>query len=86
MGIYAYTLADGIHDTSKDFTESKLVDSNSDYKGNDRPLGIWSDGTTMWVTDSSDAEIYIYKMSDKSRDPFKDYDTKAAGNENPFGI
>ena len=139
VGIYAYKLADGSRDTSKDFTKAKLVDSNSKYKGNDRPLGIWSDGTTMWVvekddysgatnkiyaynlttkarvsnqdfntlhdaenrnpsglwsdgttmwvTDSSDAKIYAYKMSDKSRDASKDFDTlENAGNNDPFGI
>jgi hypothetical protein len=55
--------------------------------GNDNPQGIWSDGTTMWVVDGSDAKIYAYNMSDKTRDAAKDFDTlSAAGNDKPVGI
>ena len=31
-----------------------------DTAGNLRPRGIWSDGTTTWVSDSEDAKIYAY--------------------------
>jgi len=41
----------------------------------------------MWVADDSDDEIHAYKMSDKSRDETKDFDTlSAAGNNDPWGI
>ena len=61
-------------DPSKDF--NTLVAS---------ALGIWSDGTTMWVV--SPSEIFAYKMSDKSRDPSKDFDTLYdAGNTGAVGI
>ena len=30
--------------------------------GNERPHGIWSDGTTLWVADAADAKIYAYRM------------------------
>ena len=30
---------------------------------NDNPAGIWSDGTTMWVADSTDKKIYAYTVS-----------------------
>ena len=32
------------------------------------PEGIWSDGTTMWVSDWEDAKIYAYSMRSKARD------------------
>ena len=55
--------------------------------GNERPDGIWSNGTTMWVADSEDAKIYAYRLADGSPEPGKDFDTlAAAGNQNPRGI
>ena len=55
--------------------------------GNASPEGIWSDGTTMWVADSTDAKIYAYRMSDGTGDSAKDFDTLvAAGNTFPGGI
>ena len=54
--------------------------------GNTAPVGMWSDGTTMWVTDYTDGKIYAYKMSDKSRDPAKDFSAATLsdeGNTNP---
>ena len=49
--------------------------------------GIWSDGTTMWVSDSDDDKIYAFSMATKARDAGKDFDTlKDAGNTNPSGI
>ena len=71
------------HDASYTFTTASVLDN----AGNKNPEGIWTDGTTMWVADSKDAKIYAYKMSDKSRDASKDFDTlSAAGNNNPVGI
>ena len=43
--------------------------------GNTDIIDLWSDGTTMWVSDDEDDKIYAYKMSDKTRDPSKDFDT-----------
>ena len=57
--------------------------------GNTVPQGIWSDGTTMWVTDRTrdDAKIYAYNLATKQRDAGKDFDTlRAAGNNGPRGI
>ena len=54
---------------------------------NDGPSGIWSDGTTMWVTDWTDIKIYAYNLATKARDASKDFDTlDAAENNNPVGI
>ena len=51
------------------------------------PQGIWSDGTTMWVSDYYSHKIYAYSMRTKERDSAKDFDTlKAAGNRYPDGI
>ena len=41
----------------------------------------------MWVADGADGKLYAYKMSDKSRDPLKDFDTlSTAGNNLPTGL
>ena len=54
---------------------------------NNHPVGIWSDGTTMWVADTADDKIYAYNLGTKARDAGKDFNTLAgAGNNNPEGI
>ena len=40
---------------------------------NNSPRGLWSDGATMWVADSTDNKLYAYKMSDQTRDSAKDF-------------
>ena len=60
-GIRAYSLADGERVPDQDFG-SVLSDA-----GNNSPSGIWSNGETMWVADSSDAKVYAYSLSTKSR-------------------
>ena len=64
-----------------------------DAAGNNRPTGVWSDGTTMWVADgyhnatSGDNKIYAYDMVTRVRAPTKDFDTlSAAGNVYATGI
>ena len=56
--------------------------------GNTSPLGIWSDGITMWVVNRFGVKkIYAYSMATKTRDPGKDFDTlEAAGNNGPQSI
>ena len=55
--------------------------------GNAVPEGIWSDGTTAWVSDVIDQKIYAYNLATKQRDSAKDFDTlAAAGNRYPHGI
>ena len=39
--------------------------------GNDAPQGIWSDGTTMWVSDVGTGKLYAYRLSDGARDAAK---------------
>ena len=51
-----------------------------------RPAGIWSNGTTMWVADYADDKLYAYN-TDGTRDITKDFDTLIeAGNNEPSGI
>ena len=78
--IYAYSMSTKARNSAKDFDTLGAA-------GNRGSIGIWSDGTTMWVGDWHDAKIYAYSMSTKARDSVKDFDTlRAAGNRNPDGI
>ena len=53
--------------------------------GNTAPQGIWSDGTTLWVLDTSDEKLYAYDLASKAHVPAKDL-TLAAGNTEPRGL
>ncbi len=54
---------------------------------NNNPVGMWSDGTTMWVADTNDDKIYAYDLASKARRSDKDFNTlSVAGNNNPEGI
>ena len=66
-----------------------------DAAGNDNPMGIWSDGTTMWVVQRPSSfvghspipKLFAYNMATKQRDSAKDFNTlDAAGNDNPTGL
>ena len=74
--------------TSGPFSRNSAEDFDGLYEAeNDDPEGIWSDGTTMWVADSSDSKIYAYNISNKARVSSKDFDTlDSAGNDSPEGI
>ena len=88
--ISAYTLATGARDTSKDIdtgaAAAYTLTTDADA-GNNHPRGLWSDGTTMWVTDSTDDKVYAYTLATGARDAGKDIDTlAAAGNNLPRGL
>ena len=55
----------GSRDSSKDFNTLSAA-------GNTSPDGIWSDGTTMWVSDATDVKVYAYNLATKARDDSKD--------------
>ena len=75
--LYAYALATGQRDPGKDF----------DTLGrNEQPRGIWSDGTTMWVTEPWEDMIYAYALATGERDPVRDFTNLAAQNSSPFGL
>ena len=55
--------------------------------GNDGPFGIWSNGSTMWVTNNSPLKIYAYDVTTKAHTPSQDFDTLiAASNVSPAGL
>ena len=55
--------------------------------GNTHPEGLWSDGTTLWVSDAEDEKLYAYDLATKARKPAEDFDTLvAAGNTSPDGL
>ena len=75
--IEAYRRSDGERDSGRDFSTLHAA-------GNRNPKGIWSDGVTMFVVDSSDNKVYAYTVSDKSRDESKEFDL-AKAHETPAG-
>ena len=78
--IYAYDMATKARVPGKDFDTLQAA-------GNILPLGIWSDGETMWVSDNLGGKIYAYDMATKARVSGKDFDTlQDAGNTGPYGI
>ena len=40
--------------------------------GNTSPAGAWSNGTTIWISDVSNAKLYAYSQADGVRVPGKD--------------
>ena len=80
-----------VNESGKRLAGKDIIQDTLRNAGNTNPLGIWSDGTTLWVanggTDDSDDKIYAYTLSDGSRDADKDIETlNAAGNNRPFGL
>ncbi len=74
--IYAYTLATGAADTSKDITL---------HTDNGNARGIWSDGTTLWVADRTDRKVYAYTLSSGTRVTAKEFSLYGA-NRDPYGM
>ncbi len=66
--IFAYQRTDGARDPDQDFNtlDDNILDGGAGIK---IPLGICSDGTTMWVVATS---VFAFSMSDKSRDQSKE--------------
>ena len=74
--------------TPNAFVHNPALDFNTLIAaGNRTPEGIWSDGTTAWVSDPIDQKIYAYNLATRQRHATGDFDTlSAAGNRNPHGI
>ena len=100
--IYAYDITRS-YSTTRDETTYETLGvrvPDKDFKtlseaDNDRPRGIWSDGTTMWVADQTDNKLYAYHAfsqfaSRNDKQDFKDAENRntliAAENKNPRGI
>ena len=78
--LYAYDMATKARVSGKDF--DTLQDA-----GNTGPMGLWSDGETMWVADWYGEKIYAYDMATKERASGRDFNfLKAAGNWAPVGL
>ena len=94
--IYAYNMPPGTSSgaaisttpTGPAFARNPAQDFNTPRAaGNATPEDFWSDGTTVWVSDSRDRKIYAYNLATKQRDRAQDFDTlAAAGNSSPHGI
>ena len=49
------------------------------------PVGTWSNGDTIWVSDSGDDKLYAYDLSDKTRKAGRDIDLHS-NNDDPGEI
>ena len=49
------------------------------------PRGIWSDGTTMWVTNTARSTVFAYTLATSVRDTSKEFSLHP-DNDNPWGI
>ena len=50
-------------------------------------MGIWSDGTTLWVADDGQDKVFAYDLATGSRDASKEIDDlDASGNAHSRGI
>ena len=75
--IFAYSLSDGARDITKEFR----LFLTTEYAAR----GIWSDGTTVWVSDSTAAELRAYVLATGARDAAKDILLRPS-NDWPTGI
>ena len=89
--VTAFNLTDGSLDSTKTFD---LSDTNDD------PMGISSDGTTLWVADNSPRKLFAYDLETGRHLPHKDVDmvrvvfegdssspsTAVAGIRTPAGV
>ena len=82
--VFAYTISSGAHDSSKDFEELYLS-TNTAAQNAETPRGIWSNGTTMFVADSDDDNVFAYKHADESQDSGKNL-ALISDNDNPRGM
>ena len=56
------------------------------HADNYTPQGVWSDGTTVWVADSGQDQIYAYNLSTGQHDSGKSFTTLDAANTDPYGL
>ena len=75
--VFAYNLSDGERDTAEEFPLHLATNSAAG--------GIWSDGSTVWVSDWSAAKLFAYTLNGGARDSDKDI-TLHHLNDSPQGI
>ena len=84
--LYAYTLSGGARDSGKEFgLASRSSGGTFAADDNTRPVGVWSNGTTIWVADNTDDKLYAYTLSNGSRDTAKEFSIRQ-GAETPAGV
>ncbi len=84
--IFVYQRSDGNHASTLDIGASILSPSSTvGAINNNDQRGMWSNGTTLFVVDGGDAQVYGYQLSDRTRDDDKNIDLDAA-NTNPWGL
>ena len=59
--VFAYTLVGGNQVSAKKIS-----------RANQNPHGLWSDGTTVWISDYFDGQLYAYTLATGARDSAKD--------------
>ena len=69
-GIYAFDIS---NPPPISYKNQNISAATLDATGNDVSWGIWSDGTIMWVLDNNDSYVYAYRLSDKSREPSREF-------------
>ena len=79
--VYAYNMATGERDTSKEFTvpvgrKGPFLRISVGSAG-----GLWSDGTTMWVEGIYHRTVYAFDLQTKARLPGLDFDIVRAPQE-----
>ena len=74
--MYVYRLSDGQRRTGNEWPLTS---------GNDYTRGIWSGGTTMWVSDLNRKHIFAYRLSDGYRRQHLDIDLHP-DNKKPRGL
>ena len=70
--VFAYDMTTKARDTTQEF----LVNQSDPSGGAARINGLWSDGETVWAVDATEGYISALKLSDKSREPHKDFDLR----------
>ena len=84
--IFVYLRSDGSHVSTLDIGASTLSPSTNDGTiNNNDQRGMWSNGTTLFVVDQEDSQVYGYQLSDRTRDDDKNLILDAA-NTDPEGL
>ena len=84
--IFVYLRSDGSHVSTLDIGASTLSPSSTvGAINNNDQRGMWSNGTTLFVVDDGDDQVYGYQLSDRTRDDDKNLDLDSA-NTNPWGL
>ena len=71
--------------TTPAYGSSHTTRNISQDTANSDARGVWSNGTTIWVTDGSNDKLYAYTLATGARDTAKEFNL-ASGNGDPAGV